>query len=84
MALRRARESAGIEVGAAETLIVGDSVLDVGCARTHGIPSLAVATGFTPADELRAAGADWVVRSLLAVDGCHPALVAAGPTQGRL
>lgn len=47
-----------------EALIVGDAVLDVDCARAHGLPVLAVATGRTPAAALAAAGADWVVGSL--------------------
>ena len=47
-----------------ESLIVGDAVLDVLCARAHGLPVLAVATGRTPAAALVEAGADWVVSSL--------------------
>lgn len=47
-----------------ETLIVGDSLLDVDCARAWGVPVLAVATGFTPAEKLAEAGADWVVEDL--------------------
>ena len=40
------------------------------CARAHGIPVLAVATGRTTAEALREAGADWVVRDLLEARGC--------------
>jgi phosphoglycolate phosphatase len=47
-----------------ETLIVGDSRLDVACARAHGIPCLAVATGRTSPEALREAGADWTVPDL--------------------
>lgn len=47
-----------------EALIVGDAVLDVVCARAHGLPVLAVSTGRTPAAALVEAGADWVVASL--------------------
>ena len=43
-----------------ETLIVGDTALDVDCAHHAGVQCLAVATGFTPAEKLRDAGADWV------------------------
>jgi phosphoglycolate phosphatase len=64
-ALRRAGERHGREFPASASLIVGDSVLDVGCARAHGIPCLAVATSRTPATALAAAGADWVAPSLL-------------------
>lgn len=47
-----------------ETLIVGDSPLDVACARAHAVPVLAVATGWTAAERLAAAGAERVVTSL--------------------
>lgn len=69
VALDRAERAVGRRFEPAETLIVGDSVHDVSCARAHGIPCLAVATGRTPAERLRAAGADWVVPDLLAVPG---------------
>ena len=64
IALARAAAVAGRTFAPAEALIVGDTPLDVACARAHGVPVLAVATGFTPADRLRAAGADWVVPDL--------------------
>ncbi|MEM8998288.1 MAG: HAD family hydrolase [Acidobacteriota bacterium] len=48
-----------------ETLIVGDTALDVDCAHHAGVPCLAVATGYTSADDLRRAGADWVFDDLL-------------------
>jgi phosphoglycolate phosphatase-like HAD superfamily hydrolase len=72
VALERARRHLGREIGAAETVIVGDSLLDVDCAAAHGIDCLAVATGWTSAERLAAAGARWVVASLEgALD--HPA-----------
>ncbi|MGE5234373.1 MAG: HAD family hydrolase [Acidobacteriota bacterium] len=64
VALRRAAAASGRLFTAAETLIVGDSVLDVACARAHGVRALAVATGRTAATDLQAAGADWVVTDL--------------------
>jgi len=66
VALARAERLAGRPFAPKEALIVGDSRFDVACARAHGIPSLAVATGHTPAEALREAGADWVVPDLLA------------------
>ncbi len=66
VALARAERLAGRPFAPAEALIVGDSRFDVACARAHGIPSLAVATGQTPAAALREAGADWVVADLVA------------------
>jgi phosphoglycolate phosphatase len=64
IALARAARRRGSPVAAAETLIIGDSLQDVACARAHGIRVLAVATGKTPAAALAAAGADWVVPEL--------------------
>ena len=64
IALARAAAAAGRRFTPAETLIIGDTPLDVACARAHGVPVLAVATGFTSAERLVAAGADWVVPDL--------------------
>jgi phosphoglycolate phosphatase len=73
IALARAARRRGRPVSAAETLIIGDSVKDVACARAHGIPVLAVATGKTSAAALAAAGADRVVTELAAAeDLCLP------------
>ncbi len=63
-ALDRAESHVGRRFAAVDTLVVGDSIHDVACARAHGIPCLAVATGRTTAAELHAAGADRVVVDL--------------------
>jgi phosphoglycolate phosphatase-like HAD superfamily hydrolase len=68
IALERAFTAVGRRFDPAATLIVGDSPLDVACARAHGIRCLAVATGWTPADRLRAAGAERVVADLRGSD----------------
>lgn len=73
VALARAEEAVGRRIDPDRGLIVGDSVLDVRCARAHGLASLAVATGFTPAEDLRRAGADWVIEDLTHAATCHPA-----------
>jgi len=44
--------------------VIGDTVLDVTAARANNARALAVATGATPPDALRAAGADVVVDDL--------------------
>jgi phosphoglycolate phosphatase-like HAD superfamily hydrolase len=49
-----------------DTLIVGDSVLDVACARAHGIGCLAVATGRTRRKELATENPTWLVDDLSA------------------
>lgn len=64
IALDRARRQTGRSFAPHEVLIIGDTVFDVECARAHGIPVLAVATGGTDAEQLRRAGADRVVSSL--------------------
>jgi phosphoglycolate phosphatase-like HAD superfamily hydrolase len=69
VALERAERASGRRFRPEETLIVGDSRFDVSCARAHGIPCLAVATGRTSAATLREAGADWVVPDLPAAAG---------------
>ncbi len=76
LALARARRFAGRSFDPAETLIVGDSALDVECAHAHGISALGVATGPTTALELEAAGADWVVPDLASAD-FWPAVASA-------
>ena len=68
VALDRAERRLGRRFRPEETLIVGDTLHDVACARAHGIPVLAVATGRTPAETLRDGGADRVVADLTAID----------------
>jgi phosphoglycolate phosphatase-like HAD superfamily hydrolase len=56
-----------------EVLLVGDTPLDVECAKVNGGRILAVSTGRAPHHELAAAGADWVLPNLTsALD--HPSL----------
>ncbi len=79
VALERAADVAGRRFAPGEVLIVGDSELDVDCARAAGIRSLAVATGHTPLERLRAAGAVWAfpdlehaAREIDLFRPCHP------------
>ncbi len=65
VALERARRLRDHDFRPEDTLIVGDTALDVDCAKAAGVPCVGVATGFTTADELRAAGADWVFEDLV-------------------
>lgn len=64
VALERAQRITGRRFRPDETLIVGDTIHDVACARAHDIPVLAVATGRTTAETLREGGADRVVADL--------------------
>jgi phosphoglycolate phosphatase len=72
VALARAERHLGRAIPAADALVIGDSIYDVACARDHGIPCLAVATGRTPAATLAAAGATWVVPNLPAAADLLP------------
>ncbi len=69
VALERAAELRGESFEPRRTMIVGDTVLDVDCARTAGAWALAVTTGFTGAERLEAAGADWVFPDLESATG---------------
>ena len=64
VALERAERITGRRFRPEEALIVGDTIHDVACAKAHGIPVLAVATGRTTAETLREGGADRVVADL--------------------
>ena len=64
VALERAERITGRRFHPEETLIVGDTIHDISCARAHGIPVVAVATGRTSAETLRERGADRVVADL--------------------
>ncbi|MEA2560212.1 MAG: phosphoglycolate phosphatase [Acidobacteriota bacterium] len=64
VALERAERITGRRFLPEEALIVGDTIHDVTCAKAHGIPVLAVATGRTTAETLREGGADRVVADL--------------------
>lgn len=61
IALERARLATGRAFAPEQAVIIGDSVEDVRCARACGVPVVAVASGWTPADRLGEAGADRVV-----------------------
>ena len=63
-ALARIQACGGPAVPASETIVVGDTPLDVACATTSGARSIAVATGGYSSDALRAAGADVVLQDL--------------------
>ena len=63
-ALARVEVCGGLTFQAADAVVIGDTPLDVGCARHVGARSLAVATGSHSVEELREAGADDVLPDL--------------------
>jgi phosphoglycolate phosphatase len=76
IAIERALQTTQRRFQPENVLIVGDSLLDVACARAHDIPCLAVATGRTSRGILEAAGPTWLVDDLVgALD--HPAFSKA-------
>jgi phosphoglycolate phosphatase-like HAD superfamily hydrolase len=72
LALDRAAAVTGRRFLPAETVIVGDSSLDVECAHEHGMRAAAVATGPASRAELESAGADWVLPDLGEAHRVHP------------
>lgn len=64
IALERALAHTGRAYGPERTLVIGDTPKDIACAHAVGAKCLAVATGQFSADQLAAAGADWVVGCL--------------------
>lgn len=75
VALARAAEATGRTFTPADTLVIGDTLHDVACARAHGIRCLAVATGATSAERLAAAGAHRVIGDLTLAAEAMPGLV---------
>jgi len=63
-ALARVPESGGPAVTARDTVVIGDTPLDVAVAKAGGARSIGVATGSHPVDRLRDAGADVVFTDL--------------------
>ena len=64
VAMARALACGAPRVHSRDVLVVGDTVLDVACAKAAGARSVAVATGPSGVDALQAAGADVVVEDL--------------------
>jgi phosphoglycolate phosphatase-like HAD superfamily hydrolase len=50
-----------------QVLVIGDTALDIGCARAIGARALAVATGGSTLEDLRRHAPDWAVADLKAV-----------------
>lgn len=68
VAQKRLSELIKREIPINNFIIIGDSPLDIACAKAGGIQVIAVAQGSFSADELQAAGADLVLGSLNETD----------------
>jgi len=78
VALERAAER-GWPVGASgRTIVVGDTPLDIACARAAGVRSIAVATGDYGVDALGEAGADVIFETLADTEAVLDALDGEG------
>ena len=77
IACERARALVGREFPFARVTIIGDTPLDVDCARACGALAVAVATGFHPADELAACAPDLLFTDFGDVEGVLRALLPA-------
>ena len=63
-AVARVAASGGPTLAAEEAVVIGDTPLDVACAKASGARSIAVATGNHSVEELQASGADIVFQDL--------------------
>ena len=64
IALKRAELTTGYPFKAENTIIVGDTIRDINCAKSLGCKVLAVATGAVSKEQLESQGADLVLGSI--------------------
>jgi len=64
IAIAAAEAATGVRIAAQDVVVIGDTPLDIDCARAHGAVSVAVATGPYSVEQLAEAGADVVVGTL--------------------
>ncbi|HZR26159.1 MAG TPA: HAD family hydrolase [Vicinamibacterales bacterium] len=75
-AIDRVVACGGPRVEPQSVVVIGDTPLDVACAKAGGARSIAVATGGHGVDELRASGADVVFEDLTDLEAVLNALIA--------
>lgn len=68
VAQKQIKDSLSLEVPVTQFVIVGDTPLDVACAKEAGIASIAVASGSYSVDRLKDEGADLVLKNLEEID----------------
>lgn len=73
IAIERARAALGCDISGRDVVVVGDSIYDVRCGVPHQATTIAVATGKTAAETLRAERPDYLFESLAPT----PELIAA-------
>ncbi len=69
IAIEKFRNTANIDIGFRDCVVIGDTPLDVQCARPFGAISVAVSTGPYTYDALLETGADYVLKDLSGAKG---------------
>lgn len=69
IALERYRKISGSDVPNEDVYVIGDTPLDIHCARPHGVRTVAVATGFHSVDDLAGEKPDYLFRDFSDTDG---------------
>ncbi len=72
----------GLEIPPARTVVIGDTALDVDCARANGFRSIAVATGGAPAEEIARWPCDARFDDLTDLNAVWCAIGLPGPAPG--
>ena len=75
IAMQRAAEATGHAIRGRDVVIIGDSIYDVRCGVPHSATTIAVASGKTPAEKLRAENPDHFFTSADDFDGILAAIV---------
>jgi phosphoglycolate phosphatase len=76
LATRRAQALTGIRFRPEDVLVIGDTPLDIECARAFGAVAVAVATGFHPYAELQAEKPDLLFESFADAEAVAARLLA--------
>jgi phosphoglycolate phosphatase-like HAD superfamily hydrolase len=76
IAVDRAATITGVHFRGSDVVIIGDSIYDVRCGVPHGATTIAIASGKTPADKLRAENPNHFFDSAEELDGILAAIVA--------
>jgi len=75
IAVARAAEREGIDFSGRDVVIIGDSIYDVRCGVPHDATTIAIASGKTPAEKLRAENPHHFFESAEALDELLAAIV---------
>jgi phosphoglycolate phosphatase len=74
VAIARAETACGHAFRGSDVVIIGDSIYDVRCGVPHGATTIAIASGKTPAEKLRAENPDYFFESAADIDAILSAL----------